>query len=97
MFAYFLPLSRKTSNSADILQHSALRKWPWEHLVLIKCPSVNRKNLKSIKINIAYPKFNFFFFSEISMVNSEDLIWQICEMAAYSDLPMCCSCHEWNE
>lgn len=35
---YFFPLSRKVSNSTDILQHNAFRRCPMEQFVLIKWP-----------------------------------------------------------
>lgn len=37
-YTYFFPLSRKVSNSTDILQHNALRRCPMEQFVLIKWP-----------------------------------------------------------
>lgn len=35
---HFFPLSRKVSNSTDILQHNAFRRCPMEQFVLIKWP-----------------------------------------------------------
>lgn len=45
---YFFPLSRKTSNSTDILQHSALRKCPDEQFVLIIWPSRRERKTKRL-------------------------------------------------